>query len=349
MTARVGIVGGAGYVGGELMRLLVRHPEAEIAYVASRSRRGELVYRVHPNLRPFLNLRFRDVEVSRISDSCDVVFLCYQHGSGLDLPPALLEVGVKVIDLSANYRLRDPALYRAYYGFDHPHPELLGKRVYGLPELHREEIAGADFVSVPGCIATASILALAPLVGKLGLGGLLFSHAMIGSTAAGSLPSPYTHHPERANVIRPYKIVDHRHVAEINQELRRFNDGIEVVLSAYAVDVVRGLLFGCQIPLDGIEARDVWGIYRGFYGGEPFVVLLKDPRSVIKLPDPKISVGTNFCYIGFEMGSRSPILAVVSALDNLVKGGAGNAVQCLNLMLGVDEKTALFEPAPHPA
>ena len=344
---RVGVVGGRGYIGGEVLRLLVQHPGVEISCVVSRSKAGEYIHKVHPNLKAFLNMRFSDFNLSRIGDSCDVVILAIPHGVGVELPQKLMEMGLKVIDLSANYRLKNPSLYEKYYGFKHPYPNLLEKAVYGLPELHRDEIRNAQLVSCPGCIATAGILALTPIVKELEIdGSSFFAHAMIGSTAAGSTPTIYTHHPERVNIVRPYKLTGHRHIAEIEQELGIFKPGVKVFLSAYAVDMVRGIMFSCQVPVDNLSDRDVWRIYRGTYRGEPFIILLKDQRSLFRLPDPKIAVGTNFCYIGFENSDDG--LVVVSALDNLVKGGAGNAVQCLNLMFGFDEKTSLYYPGLHP-
>ena len=345
---RVGIIGGSGYTGGEVLRLLLTHPEAEVTYVTSRSRIGEYVYRVHPNLRGFTRLRFSELNLSRIGDLCDAVVLALPHGVGLDLPPRLLEMGIKVVDLSANYRLRDPKDYEKYYGFTHPYPDLLEKRAYGLPELHRREIASASLVACPGCIATAAILSLAPAVRELYDGSRILAHVMIGSTAAGANPSRYTHHPERVGVVRPYKLTRHRHRAEIEQELGLLRRGVKVDFAAYAVDIVRGLMFGCQLPVEGLSKTRVWSAYRQMYGNEPFIMLLNDFKALYKLPDPKIAVGTNFCLIGFEANEEEGLLVVVAAIDNLVKGAAGNAIQSLNLMFGLDETTGLLQPGLHP-
>jgi len=345
---RVGVVGATGYTGGEVLRLLLTHPKAEVTYVTSRSRVGEYVYRVHPNLRGFTTLRFSELNISRIGDLCDAVVLALPHGVGLDLPPKLLEIGVKVVDLSANYRLKSAEAYRTYYGFEHPYPDLLEKRAYGLPELHRDEIRSASFVACPGCIATAATLALAPAVRELYGGPRILAHVMIGSTAAGSTPTQYSHHPERVGVVRPYKLTGHRHRAEIEQELGMFRLGVKVDFAAYAVDMVRGIMFGCQMPVGEVARRDVWMAYRRMYRDEPFIILLNDPKALYKLPDPKITVGTNLCLIGFEVCRDEGLLIVVSAIDNLVKGAAGNAVQSLNLMFGFDETTGLLLPGLHP-
>lgn len=345
---RVGIIGGSGYTGGEILRLLLMHPEAEITYVTSRSKVGEYVYRVHPNLRGFTKLRFSQLNLSRIGDLCDAIILALPHGAGLDLPPKLIEMGIKVIDLSANYRLKRPEVYEKYYGFSHPYPDILEKSVYGLPELHRKEIMSASLVACPGCIATAAILALAPVVRELYHGSKILAHVMIGSTAAGASPTKYTHHPERVGVVRPYKLTKHRHRAEIEQELSLFRQGIRVDFAAYAVDIVRGLMFGCQLSVEGLLKRRVWSVYREMYDNEPFMILLNDSKALYRLPDPKITIGTNFCLIGFEANEEEELLIIVAAMDNLVKGAAGNAIQSLNLMFGLNETTGLLQPGLHP-
>lgn len=344
---KVGIVGGSGYTAGELMRILLQHPEAELTAATSTSHAGEYVYKVHPHLRGYTRLRFSPLDLGRLGDSCDLVFLATPHGVGLELPPRLLEMGLKVIDLSANYRLRDPKLYEKYYGFRHPYPDLLEKRVYGLPELHRGEIRGASLVACPGCIATAAILALAPIVRRWDAGGLILGHAMIGSTAAGRSPSLYTHHPERVGVVRPYKLSGHRHRAEIEQELGAYRPGLRVDFAAYAVDLVRGILFSSQLELGVVDPAELWKAYREDYGSEEFVTVLNDRRALYKLPDPKITTGTNRCLIGFQPGEEGLVI-VLSALDNLVKGAAGNAVQCMNLMFGIREGAGLGGPGAYP-
>lgn len=343
----VGVVGGAGYVGGELLRLLLQHPQVELGCVTSRTYAGEFVYRIHPNLRGYTDLKFIPPETSRIADKCDVVMSAAPHGSAIRLTKELLDMDVKVIDLSADYRLSDPSKYPKYYGFKHPYPELLEESVYGLPELHRNEIRNARLIATPGCIATAAILSLAPLARMMREDPVIVD-AMEGSSARGAKPSRTSHHPERANVIRPYKPTGHRHTAEIEQELGKLAGGnVKIALSTFAVSAVRGLLSVAHL-LAETDEKELWRAFRTFYRGEPFVILLKDYKARYRLPDPKIAVGTNRCYVGFEVDEEYGRVVVLAAIDNLVKGAAGNAVQCLNIILGVDERTSLDHIGCHP-
>lgn len=349
---RVGVVGATGYIGGELLRLLITHPKAELAVATSRKEAGEYLYRVHPNLRGFTNLKFSEPNLNRISDACDLVFTATPHGSSVKIVPKLLEVGLRVIDLSADFRLRNPEEYPKWYGWEHPFPDLLEKAVYGLPELHRDEIKKASLVANPGCISTSAILALAPLA-KADFVDLdrVVVDSKIGSSAAGAQPSLSTHHPERSGVVRPYKAVGHRHTAEVEQEIEALaNREIRIALSAHAVDIVRGILSTTHLfTTREVEAPEVWRAYRSFYANEPFIRLVRDRRGLYRLPDPKVVVGTNFCDIGFEIDEHVDRLVVLSSLDNLVKGGAGTAIQNMNLILGIDETTGLLQPSLHPA
>lgn len=347
VRVRVGVIGGTGYVGGELLRILLRHPGVELSRVTSRSKVGEYVYRVHPNLRGFTDLKFTSPKTSDITDNCDIVFSAAPHGAGIESTREILECDVRVIDLSADYRLKDPSKYEKYYGFKHPYPELLEKSVYGLPELHRRDVKKAKLIACPGCTATSAILSLAPLA-RLVENQMIVIDAMEGSSAGGASPKPSSHHPERANVVRPYKPVGHRHTPEIEQELNFASGKIfKVALSTFAVDVVRGLLTASHLFVD-LSGRDVWRAYREFYRDEPFVKILRDYKSICKLPDPKIAVGTNQCYVGFEVDEDYGRIVALAAIDNLIKGAAGNAVQCLNIILGVDEGTGLNNIGLHP-
>ena len=347
---RIGIIGGSGYAGGELLRLLIPHPEAEIASVASRRFAGEIVYLVHPNLRGITTLKFSPLDLSGLADECDLVFLATPHGTSKDMVPSLLEEGVKVVDLSADFRLKDPADYPRWYGWDHTCPELLEEAVYGLPELHREEIKKADLVACSGCMAVASTLALAPSV-RAGFidGERIVIDAKIGSSGGGSEPTLASHHPERFGGLRPYKVVGHRHTAEIEQELTLVGkDNVKVAFSAHAVNMARGILATCHLWLtQQVRERDIWRAYRGFYADEPFIRIVKYRKGLYRLPDPKVVVGTNFCDVGFELDTHVERIVVLSAIDNLVKGAAGQAVQCFNIMLGLDERTGLDIIAIH--
>ena len=305
---------------------------------------------VHPNLRGITTLKFSPLNLSGLADKCDLVFLATPHGTSKDMVPPLLGEGVKVVDLSADFRLKDPADYPRWYGWDHTHPELLEEAVYGLPELHREEIKKADLVACPGCMAAASTLALAPSV-RAGFidGDRIVIDVKIGSSGGGSEPTLASHHPERFGGLRPYKVVGHRHTAEIEQELTLVGgNDVKVAFSAHAVNMARGILATCHLWLtQQVRDRDIWRAYRGFYDGEPFIRIVKYRKGLYRLPDPKVVVGTNFCDVGFELDTHVERLVVLSAIDNLVKGTAGQAVQCFNIMLGLDERTGLDIIAIH--
>jgi len=347
---RVGIIGGSGYAGGELLRLLLPHPEAEVSFVTSRRFVGDHVYMVHPNLRGFTTLKFTTPNIPELAERCDLVFLATPHGASKEMMPSLLDRGLRVVDLSADFRLKDPADYPRWYGWTHPHPELLEQAVCGIPEIHREEIKKADLVACPGCMAVAAILALAPVV-KAGFidGERIVVDAKIGSSGGGSEPTQASHHPERFGGVRPYKTVGHRHTTEIEQELTLVGGSeVKVAFSPHAVNMARGILDTCHVWLTRrVEERDVWSAYRGFYGGEPFIRIVKYRKGLYRLPDPKVVVGTNFCDVGFELDKHVERLVILSAIDNLVKGAAGQAVQCFNLMLGLDERTGLESPGLH--
>jgi LysW-gamma-L-alpha-aminoadipyl-6-phosphate/LysW-L-glutamyl-5-phosphate reductase len=338
----VAVVGGSGYVGGELVRLLLGHPELTLSQVTSDSMAGQPLSRAHPNLRRATALPFvRRAELK----PADATFLATPHGEAMDEVPGLLESGGTVFDLSADHRLRDPKEYPRYYRREHPHPELLGEAVYGLPELHREEIRRARVVAVPGCIATATILALSPLAraGRPGSARVVVD-AKSGSSASGRDAGPAGQHAERSGVMRAYAPAGHRHAAEIEQET-----GVPAALSCHGVEAVRGVLstvhyLGSESPSE----RDLWKIYRAAYGSEPFVRVVHDADGVHREPEPKILSGTNFCDVGFASDPEHGRTVLLGALDNLGKGAAGAAVQCLNVRYGFAEATGLGFLGLHP-
>ncbi len=218
---KVGVVGASGYVGGEILRLLVSHPHAEISMVTSRQYVGEYISRIHPSLKGFTDLTFSELDYDKLTDKCDLVFTAVPHGTAVDIVKALYDRGMKVIDLSADYRLHNPADYDKWYGWQHPHPELLEKSVFGVPELHREEIKKSQIVSCPGCMAVTSILGLYPLIKKNIIDTEhIIVDSKIGSSGAGAGTLSGTHHAMRSGVIRPYKPAKHRHTGEIEQELK---------------------------------------------------------------------------------------------------------------------------------
>jgi len=348
---RVGVIGASGYIGGELLRILLLHPKVEVAFATSRSYADEFVYRIHPNLRGLTTLKFYGLDPVKAAAGCDLVFTAVPHGTSHKIIPMLLESGLRVVDLSADFRLKDPSAYSRWYGYEHPRPDLLQKAVYGLPELHREQIRGAQLVACPGCMSAASILALAPLT-KAGVAerDRIVVDVKIGSSGAGVKPTLGTHHAERFGVVRPYKVVGHRHTAEIEQELAWLNgEPLTVSMTPHAVNIVRGILSTCHVfTARPLNTPELWKIYRGFYHDEPFVRFVKDRKGLYQLPDPKAVVGSNYCDLGFEVDDRVKRVVALSAIDNLVKGGAGSAVQCMNLVQGFEEKTGLEFPGIHP-
>jgi N-acetyl-gamma-glutamyl-phosphate/LysW-gamma-L-alpha-aminoadipyl-6-phosphate reductase len=337
-------------VGGELLRILIVHPNAEISFVTSRLHAGEYIYRIHPNLRGLTNLQFENYKTP-IQDDCDLVFVALPHGESAKIIPQLAQSGLKIIDLGADFRLKNPEDYEKWYGYVHPNPDLLEKFVYGVPEIHHDAIRDSQLVSCPGCMAVTAILALAPAVQS----GLIENErividAKIGSSGAGMKPSASTHHAERAGVVRPYKPAGHRHIAEIEQELSLLcGHSMVVSFSAHAVGMVRGVLCTCHSFFNQpIQIQDMWKMFRNFYSSAPFIRLVRDIKGLHRFPDPKFVVGSNFCDIGFEIDNHSGRLILLSASDNLMKGAAGSAVQCMNIMFDLEETAGLRLPAIHP-
>ena len=347
---KIGIMGASGYAGGELLRLLLPHPEAEVEFATSSRFSGEFVHMVHPNLRGSTKLKFTPPSIPRMTEDCNLIFLATPHGVSKDMVGDFLEAGVRVVDLSADFRLNDPKDYPKWYGWEHPHPELLSDAVFGLPELHREEIRGANLVACSGCMAGASILGLAPLVKTAFVEKERITiDAKIGSSGGGSDPTLASHHPERFGALRPYKVVGHRHIAEIEQELTLAGGHLlKVGFTPHAVNMARGILATIHIWLNRpLRDRDIWAAFRKAYSDEPFIRLVKSRKGLYQLPDPKVVSGTNFCDIGFELDPHAGRLVVFSAIDNLVKGAAGQAVQCFNVMQGLDERTGLEHVGLH--
>lgn len=343
---RIAIAGASGYTGGELLRLLLAHPDVEVQQATSASRRGDYVHAAHPNLRGRTSLRFSSIDDLQ---PCDVLFLCLPHGEAMTRRH-LLDVAPRTIDLSADFRLRDASDYERWYGAPHAAPDLLGRFVYGLPELHRASLRTATLVSGVGCLATASIFALYPLL-RAGVVRTdpLVVEAKVGSSAAGNTANPADHHPERAGVLRSFMPAGHRHTAEIEQELAVGGACPTVHLTATAVEAVRGVLATAHAFLrEPLEERDLWRLYREAYGGEPFVRLVKERSGIYRLPEPKILAGSNYCDVGFALDAARGRVVSLAAIDNLVKGAAGTAVQCMNVMCGLDETAGLGFAGLHP-
>jgi LysW-gamma-L-alpha-aminoadipyl-6-phosphate/LysW-L-glutamyl-5-phosphate reductase len=348
---RVGIIGASGYVGGELLRILLNHKDVVVTFATSKRYRDEPIHRVHPNLRSLSNLKFSEPNLDKLASESDFVFVAAPHGSALKYVPPLLESGLRVVDMSADFRLKDPQAYVHWYRLNHPNPELLKVATFGIPEIYSEEIKSAKLVSNPGCMAITSILAIAPFAKS---GVIDFDHivvdAKIGSSGGGTKPTMGTHHSERYGVVRPYKPVDHRHTAEIEQEVSKLaGRDVKISMTPHAVNIVRGILCTVHCFMERkLESAEVWRILRSFYQNAPFVRFVKDKKGLSRYPDPKILSGSNFCDIGFELDERLNRLLLLSSTDNLVKGAAGNGVQCMNLMLGYNERTGLEFPGLHP-
>ncbi|HXQ49092.1 MAG TPA: N-acetyl-gamma-glutamyl-phosphate reductase [Thermoplasmata archaeon] len=339
---KVAIVGGSGYVGGELLRLLLRHPEAEVVQVTSDSMAGKSIGRAHPNLRKVSPLLFSPHASLQPTDA---TFVATPHGESMGRLPEIAASGGLVFDLSADFRLRDPDQYPRYYGRSHPRPDLLASAVYGLPEVHREAIRTAAMVAVPGCIATAAILALRPLV-QAGLvdPAHVVVDAKSGSSASGRDTGPAGRHAERSGVMRAYAPAGHRHTAEIEQET-----DVQVALSCHGVEAVRGVLATVHAyTVRPVEEKELWRTYRAAYGSEPFVRIVHESEGVYREPEPKILAGSNFCDVGFAVDPHTQRVVALAALDNLMKGAAGAAVQCFNLRAGFPETTGLEFLGLHP-
>lgn len=343
---KVSIVGASGYTGGELLRLLLWHPNVEVCEVTSERHAGKFVYSVHPNLRKRTQLRFRRADDVK---PCDLLFLCLPHGQAMGEIESFRALAPKLIDLSADFRLNDVSEYQHWYGMPHQCSNLMREFVYGIPELHREEIRNANLVTGAGCNATATILALFPLF-RRGLVDLdrTVVEVKVGSSEGGNAATEASHHPERSGAVRSFMPTMHRHGAEIVQELS-FERRIRIYFSATSIEMVRGVLATCHVFLrESLEDKDIWKIYRENYGNEPFIRIVKEANGIYRYPEPKLLSGTNYCDIGFQKEKGSDRLVVLSALDNLMKGASGQAVQSFNLMNGFEETLGLEFPGLHP-
>lgn len=341
---KVSIIGGSGYGGGELLRLLLDHPEVEVQQATSESHLGEFIYQQHPNLRKRTQLKFSSRD---LVGPCDVLFLAMPHGESQKKIDQYAQIAPKIVDLAADFRVKDLALYKQFYGEDHHAPAWLEKFVYGLPEFHREKMKSASYISGVGCNATAANLALYPLVkaGLIDAAQPVIVDIKVGSSEAGASPNPGSHHPERSGVIRTFSAFGHRHTAEVIQELGLAH----AHLTMTSVDLVRGALAAAHVSVrPGVTEKDLWRAYRGWVESEPFVRLVKDKRGIYRVPEPKILAGSNYADVGFELDPVHNRVVALAAIDNLMKGAAGSAVQAMNLICGFDETAGLTFPGLHP-
>lgn len=339
---RAGIVGGSGYTGGELLRLLHFHPQVEVTQITSREYTGRYVHTVHPNMRGVSRLQFIHPDAL---EPCDVLFLALPHGTTASNIEHYAGLAPRIIDLSADFRLRDTAAYEHWYGQPHPAPEWIDRFVYGLPEFNREALRGANYASGVGCNATTMNLALRPLA-EAHLLERVSAELKVGSSEGGNSANAGSHHPVRSGAVRTYKATGHRHMAEVQMML---GEDVPVRFSVTAIEMVRGvhLLAHCDLT-EPMTEKDIWRLYRATYNDEPFVRLVRERNGLHRLPEPRIVAGTNYCDIGFELDDDGRHLVLIAALDNLGKGAAGSAVQCMNLMHGFDECDGLQFPGLYP-
>jgi len=344
------VIGGSGYGGAELCRRLLIHPDVELVRVVSVDHVGEPLGAAHPPLTGRTPLRFEDVPPGEAAVGCDVALLGLPHRvSALKVPDILARAPqAKIVDMSGDFRLKDAAAYARYYGAPHPHPELLPRFVYGLPELNREAIRGARAVASPGCFATTIELGLMPLARAGRLRGPVHVVGITGSSGSGVVPSLGTHHPIRAVNLKTYKVLEHQHTPEITETLAQAcAPGVELRFVPVSAPLSRGILVTSLVEVPATEsASAIADLYAAAYDKEPFVRFVRD-----RLPEVAAVSGSNFAEVGFtlgEAGSGSRTLAVVSATDNLIKGGAGQAIQNMNLMLGLPETASLEDPGPWP-
>jgi N-acetyl-gamma-glutamyl-phosphate reductase len=339
---RAGIINVTGYIGAELARLLCRHPQAKLITVTGRSAVGQKLGDVFPSLA-----RTNYTIEAELDSKIDIAFSAMPHKSSVDIVPALLKRGIRVVDVSADFRLKNPDEYPKWYGATHSSPKLLREAVFGLPELHHNEIASASLVANPGCYSTGAILALAPVVKE----GLIHPDIVVdsksGISGAGRTLSLTTHYSEVSEDICAYSLEGHRHLPEIEQELKALDPSMSPAITfvPHLVPMTRGILSTCYFRLADshrLTVTNLRQLYRQFYKHAPFVKIMTQP------PHTKHVSGTNLCLIYPTIDSRTDRLIVISCLDNLVKGGAGQAVQNMNLMFDLPETTGLEALAIYP-
>ncbi len=338
---KVAVIGGSGYTGAELVRWIAGHPSFELALVTSDAEAGRAVVDLYPALAGVTDALFVPVDAERVAAEAQVAFLAVPHTASMAMVPTLLDAGVRVIDLSADFRLTDPAVYSAWYGVSHAVPELLDDAVYGLPELDRSGLSGARLVAVPGCYPTATALAAAPAL-EAGLwdGRPIHVDAKSGVSGAGRSCTPGTHFVAVNEAVAPYKVAAHRHTPEIEQVLARAAGGpVSVLFAPHLVPLTRGLLSTVYVGLaQEMSLEAAVELYRERYAGEPFVRVLDAGQ----MPSTGAVRGTNRAVIGLAVDGRTSTLVAACAIDNLGKGASGQAIQCANAVSGIPEETGLL-------
>ncbi len=343
---KIGIAGGSGYTGNELIRILLRHPEVEIVFISSEKNAGKPVATVLSSFNEILNLDFVSVNQG-LKESCDLVFTALPHKTAMSVVPSFLESCGKVIDFSADYRLKDSSVYEKWYSTKHTSPELCKDAVYGLPELYEKQIKAASLIANPGCYSTSIILAAAPLLqGKLIDLKSIIADSKSGISGAGKTSDPFYSFPERDDSVMTYNVANHRHIPEIEQELSLLsNSAVQFTFTPQLVPMVRGILSNVYANLNElIEEKDAISLYKSFYKGKDFVRIMEKGKSA----DTKNVKGSNFCDLSIHVDKLNKRIIVSSAIDNLIKGASGQAVQNMNLMLGFDERAGLQDSSLFP-
>ncbi len=345
---KAAIIGGSGYGAGEIIRRLLLHPGVDLVRVASIDYVGESLSAAHPNLEGLTDLVFQKLTPEEAAAGVDVVFLGLPHKVSAGTVPKILGSGAKIIDLSGDFRLKDPAEYEKYYGAVHPCPELLAQAVYGLPELNREAIGKALLIASPGCFATAITLGLLPLAKAGLLHGAVETVAITGSSGSGAAPQAGTHHPVRAQNLKTYKPLSHQHLPEIAQTLKIA--GAKDFLHHFvpvSAPLTRGIFATSFVKVDArVTKEQLTEAWAKTFAGEPFVRVPKK-----RLPEVAAVSGSNYAETAFELGpveGATRTVACFTAIDNLIKGGAGQAVSSMNLALGYDEKITLEDAGGYP-
>ncbi len=342
MSVKVSIVGASGYVGGELFRLLVNHPKVNLVGAYDIRSSGRRLGEIHPNLRSIVDIKIEKPNYEEIGDKSDLIFIATPHGVAMKFVPKLLDGSARIVDLSADYRLDDVKVFESYYA-KHESPNLKG--VYGLPEINRAKIKRAKLVANPGCFPTAAVISVAPLV-KMKLIDLdhMIIDAKTGTSGAGAALTETTHHPIAAANILAYSVTKHRHAPEIDQELSKLAGGVvKVHFTPHMLPLVRGIFSTAHVFLKkALEKEALLRIYGDLYSREPFVRVREE------LPQVNFAVGSNYCDIGLEVDTKKNRVVVLAAIDNLVKGASGQAIQNMNIMLGFNETEGLRNPALRP-